>query len=130
MALGRRQIVAILSLGLLGWALCGAVMFAGMSVMPLEMALIVHAVAAPVIFAAISWFYFVRLRYTAPLPTAVIFTLIVVFTDFFLVALVINRTLDMFRSLLGTWIPFGLIFLSTYLMGLLLPRQAGGPKTA
>jgi len=38
--------------------------------------------------------------------------------DFFLVGLLIQRSLVMFTSALGTWIPFGLIFLSTYLSGL------------
>jgi hypothetical protein len=124
MGLHRRQILTILSLGLLGWALCGAVMFAGMAALPLGTALIVHAVAAPVIFAAISWLYFARWGYTTPIATAAMFMLVVVFMDFFLVALVINRSLDMFRGTLGTWIPFGLIFLSTYLTGLGLSSRA------
>jgi hypothetical protein len=64
------------------------------------------------------------LRYTSPLKTAVSFLLIVMFMDFFLVALIINRSLEMFRSLLGTWIPFGLIFLSTYLTGSVVEAQA------
>lgn len=130
MNLSRSQIIKVLSLGLLGWALCGAIMFVGMSVTSLETTLVVHAVGAPLIFAAISWFYFTRLRYTPPLRTAVIFTSLVIFMDLFLVALVINRSLEMFRSLLGTWIPFGLIFLSTYLTGLVVAAQRERPKTA
>ena len=130
MNLSRSQMITVLSLGLLGWALCGAIMFVGMSVTSLETTLVVHAAGAPVIFATISWFYFTRLRYTAPLGTAVIFTSIVIFMDLFLVALVINRSLEMFRSLLGTWIPFGLIFLSTYLTGLVVEAQSERPKTA
>jgi hypothetical protein len=42
----------------------------------------------------------------------------VIIVDFFIVALLINKSLDMFASLLGTWIPFVLIFTSTYLTGL------------
>jgi len=42
--------------------------------------------------------------------------------DFFVVTLLINRSLEMFTSLLGTWIPFALIFTSTYLTGLLVRR--------
>jgi hypothetical protein len=38
--------------------------------------------------------------------------------DFFVVGLLINRSLEMFASLLGTWIPFALIFTSTWLSGL------------
>jgi hypothetical protein len=38
--------------------------------------------------------------------------------DFFIVAMLINRNFEMFASLLGTWIPFALIFVSTFLTGL------------
>ena len=110
MNLGRSQLATILFLGLLGWVLCGAVMFVGMAVTTLEITLIAHAIGAPVIFSTISWFYFAKLRYTTPFRTAVVFTLTVIFLDFFVVALMINRSLEMFESLLGTWIPFGLIF--------------------
>ncbi len=37
-----------------------------------------------------------------------------------LVAPVFEKSYDMFRSLIGTWIPFILIFISTYLTGLYL----------
>ncbi len=87
------RIIMTSLLGLLGWALCGAIMFIGMSVMSLETTLIVHAIGAPVIFFIIS------------------------LVDFFLVALVINKSLEMFQGLLGTWIPFTLIFSSTYITG-------------
>jgi hypothetical protein len=99
-------------------------MFVGMTVASLQTTLIVHAIGAPIIFAAISWFCFTRLDYTSPLSTAIAFLLIVMAMDFFLVALVINRSLEMFQSLLGTWIPFALIFLSTYFTGLAVHRQA------
>lgn len=117
MRLSFRHVATILALALLGWALCGAVMFGGITLFSIDTAINVHAVAAPVIFSAISWLYFRRLRYTAPLTTATVFTLTVITLDFFIVALLINRSFDMFRSVLGTWIPFGLIFLSTLLTG-------------
>jgi hypothetical protein len=121
--LGLKQISIILFLGALGWALCGAIMFIGMSVMDLQTTLIVHAVGAPIVFTLISRYYFTKFNYTSPLQTGIAFFSIVVLMDFFIVALIINRSLDMFRSPLGTWIPFGLIFLSTYLTGLLFERQ-------
>jgi len=115
--------IIIAALGLLGWALCGAIMFIGMSIMSIETTLIVHAIGAPVIFSLISLFYFKKFRFTTPLKTAIVFFLIVILMDFFLVALVINRSMEMFQSLIGTWIPFGLIFLSTYLTGLLVDSK-------
>ena len=118
-----KQILIIVSLGLLGWALCGAIMFAGMSLMSIETTLIVHAIGAPVIFSLITLLYFKKFHFTTAFQTAALFILIVVIMDFFLVALVINKSLEMFQSLLGTWIPFILIFLSTYLTGLLVESK-------
>jgi len=118
-----KQISIIIALGLLGWALCGAIMFIGMSVMSIEKTLIVHAIGAPVIFSLISLWYFRKFRFTSPPLTAALFLLVVIFMDFFLVALIINKSLEMFQSLLGTWIPFVLIFLSTYLTGLITKKK-------
>ena len=115
--LRSHQVVVILLLGLLGWALCGAIMFVGMAVTTIETTLIAHAVGAPLIFGLISWFYFSSLHYTGPLATALVFVGIVVFMDVFFVAMVINRSFEMFTSPLGTWIPFALIFLATYITG-------------
>ncbi len=109
--------------GLVGWALCGAIMFVGMAVTSMQTTLIAHALGAPVIFTAISWIYYTRFGYTKPLTTAVVFLGIVVFLDFFPVATVINQSFEMFASLLGTWIPWALIFLSTYLTGLVVEAQ-------
>ena len=95
-------------------------MFVGMSFMTMETTLIIHAIGAPIIFSLISLLYFRRLRYTSPLHTAIVFVAIVILTDFFLVALVINKSFEMFQSPLGTWIPFALIFLSTYLTGVIV----------
>jgi hypothetical protein len=122
--LGFKQLAVIIFLGALGWALCGAIMFIGMSVMDLQTTLIVHAIGAPIIFSLISLIYFTRFNFTTPLQTATAFFLIVILLDFFIVAMIINRSFDMFLSPLGTWIPFGLIFLSTYLTGISLKGQS------
>jgi hypothetical protein len=109
--------MTVLAAGFVGWLGCFAVMGFGMATLGKDNALIVHAVAAPGIFAAVSLVYFSRFGYTSPLLTAAVFIGLVVGMDFFLVALVINRSLDMFGSPIGTWIPFTLIFASTYLTG-------------
>ena len=101
----------------IGWALCAATMGIGMAITSLENTLIIHAIGAPIFFALVSLVYFTRFGFISPLLTAVYFLVFVVLVDFFLVALIINRSLEMFRSLLGTWIPFLFIFLSTYITG-------------
>jgi len=115
--LKTKQLIIPIFLGLIGWALCGAIMFIGMAATDIQTTLIVHAIGAPIIFMLITWFYYKRVNYTTPIQTALLFICVVIFMDFFLVALVINKSLDMFQSPIGTWIPFGLIFLATYLTG-------------
>jgi hypothetical protein len=113
-----KKLFVILAHAFVGWALCAATMGIGMATLSMENALIVHAIGAPIFFTIVSQFYFSRFNYTLPLQTALIFVGFVMLMDFFVVALLINRSLDMFASLLGTWIPFALIFASTYLTGL------------
>lgn len=128
--LSAREYLVIVAFGLLGWALCGAIMFVGMAVTSMQTTLITHAAGAPVIFATISWIYFTKFGYTRPLATAFAFVAIVVFMDFFLVALVINRSLEMFTSVLGTWFPWVLIFFSTYLTGLIVETRSARTQEA
>jgi len=115
--MNSKKIIPILVHAFVGWALCGATMGIGMAVLPVHTALIVHAIGAPIFFILVSWNYFRKFNYTTPLQTAFIFTFFVIAVDFFGVALLVYRSLEMFNGLLGTWIPFGLIFASTYLTG-------------
>ena len=115
--MNTKNIIVVLAHAFIGWALCAATMGIGMATMSLENALIVHAIGAPIFFAIVSLVYFQKFNYTTPLQTAMIFVCFVIAVDFFVVALLINRSLEMFASLLGTWIPFALIFTSTYLTG-------------
>ncbi len=100
-----------------GWALCDLSIVIGMAVTSLYNALIIHAIGAPIFFATVSLIYFKKFNYTTPLLTAAIFVSFVVLMDFFVVALLIEQSFEMFQSLIGTWIPFALIFTSTYLTG-------------
>ena len=70
------------------------------------------------LFATISLIYYKKFNYTTPLQTAIVFVFFVVFMDVFVVALLIEKSFEMFTNILGTWIPFALIFVSAYLTGL------------
>jgi hypothetical protein len=118
-----KKALIILAHAFAGWVLCAATIGFGMAATSLNTALIIHAAAAPVFFAGVSLVYFRKFNYTTPLQTALVFTAFVVGMDFFVVALLINRSLDMFTSLLGTWIPFALIFSSTWLTGTLVLKS-------
>jgi len=95
----------------------------GMGVTSLENTLIIHAIGAPIIFVIISLVYFEKFNYTTLLQTAIAFVSFAVFMDVFVVSLLINKSFEMFASILGTWIPLALIFISTYLTGLYVMRQ-------
>ena len=123
--MNSKKVLTILAHAFVGWALCGATMGTGMSVLPVQTALIVHAIGAPIFFILVSWNYFWKFNYTTALQTAIIFTVFVMAVDFFVVALLVYRSLEMFNGLLGTWIPFALIFASTYLTGSYVVKSPG-----
>lgn len=108
--------------GVVGWGLCGAVMGFLLARTTEQRAVAWHAVAAPIIFAVITFVYFTYFGYTGPLVTALVFVGVVITLDVLIVALLIQRDFAMFGSILGTWLPFGLIFLATLSVGSL----AGG----
>lgn len=115
--LHKREVAILLAHAAVAWALCTATMAIGQAVASVDTALVVHAIGAPIFAGAVSWNYYRRFGYTTPLQTAITFVSFVIVVDFFLVALVILGSLEMFASPLGTWIPFALIFASTYLVG-------------
>jgi hypothetical protein len=113
-------VIIVIVFGFIGQMGCWGLMIGGQAVTTLDNALIIHAVGAPFVFALVSFIYFKKLNYTTPLITAISFVAIVILMDFFIVALLINQSFDMFLSPIGTWIPFALIFTSTCLTGSLL----------
>ena len=115
--MSARGTAVVVAHGLVGWALCAATMGVGMKLTTPQNALIVHALAAPVFFACISLVYFRRSGAWPPLRTAIAFLGVVAVMDVFVVALLIERSFTMFGSVLGTWLPFLLIFVSTWWTG-------------
>lgn len=114
-----KKATIILIHAFVGWGLCGATIGIGKNLTSMEITLVLHAIGAPIFFAIIALIYFKNFNFTAPLQTAVIFIGFVIFMDVFLVALFIEKSFAMFTSPLGTWIPFALIFLATYITGLI-----------
>ena len=113
-----KKSLVVLAHAFVGWALCGLTMGIGMATTSLHTTLIIHVIAAPIIFCLVSSLYFKKFHYTSLIQTAIIFVLFVVLLDILIVALLIEKNFEMFVSILGTWIPFILIFISTYLTGI------------
>lgn len=84
----------------------------------MQTTLVLHAVLAPLGFAALSLLYFRRFGYTTPLATAAAFVGLIVALDAGLIAPFVERSWAMFASVLGTWLPFALIFAATWFTGL------------
>jgi hypothetical protein len=124
--------LTVVAFALVGWALCFATIGAAMATTSKDNALMIHALAAPVFFVILSAVYFSRFGHTSPLATALALVGIVIAMDFFVVALVFLRSLDMFTSLIGTWIPFASIFAATYLTGTYMAgrRRSAGPDAS
>ena len=102
----------------IGWALCGAIIGIGREITTMKTTIIIHLIGAPVIFTIISMVYYKYYYFFWPLKTAILFLTFVMFMDFLVVALFIEKSFEMFTSFMGTWFPFILIFLSTFLTGL------------
>ncbi|MDH3890646.1 MAG: hypothetical protein OEV49_06145 [candidate division Zixibacteria bacterium] len=127
-----KQVVIFLAHAIVAWGLCGAVMGVGLSVSTEETALIAHLVAAPFIAAGVWFVYFKKFAYTTPVQTAGLFIGCVITLDVLIVALLIEKSFDMFKSPIGTWIPFGLMFVAILLVGRVAgnsPRKDGFPHS-
>jgi hypothetical protein len=128
--LNRRMFAAAVAI----WMACGAVMGVAQSATTKDNALIIHLIATPIIVLVVSLAYFTRTGSNRVALTAAVFTAVPMTLDFLLVAVVLLRSLEMFGSLIGTWIPFALIFTVTYLSGRLVAargsRSAAAPATS
>jgi hypothetical protein len=121
MTIGHAAVIVVFAL--VGWALCAAAIAIGFAVTTQTVALIVHAIVAPVVFAGLSWVYFTRFAYTTPLVTAALFLGLVAALDLVVVAALILRNFAMFGSVLGICLPFALIFAATWATGIAVGRQ-------
>lgn len=118
-----KRVTVIVVFAFLGWAACGATMGLGLAFLNIDTTLLIHAIGAPIYFILLSLIYFKKFLYTGPLMTAALFVGFVILVDFFFVALMLNKSLDMFRSFLGTWLPFILIFCATWVTGRVVVRH-------
>lgn len=112
--------------GAVGWAGCAATMGLLLALASQPVALAVHALAAPAVFAAVSRHYFRPSGAREPLPTALAFVAIVAFLDSVVVAWLFHQGFALFASIVGTWLPFLLIFLVTWATGAVMSMS--GPQ--
>ena len=129
-ALQIRKFGVVLVFAMIAQLLCWAIMVIGQIVTSIENTLIAHAIGAPIIAVLVSSIYYRKFNYTTPIQTAIVFVSVVIVVDVFVVALLIEKSFEMFTSPIGTWIPISSIFLATYLTGLFLARREKKTTTA
>lgn len=105
--------------GVVGWALCAAVMLGLLRVAGATAAIAIHDVFAPLAFAAIAVHYFRARGAREPIAVAAAFAAIVALLDLAMVAWP-RRDPAMLRSFAGFWLPLALIFLVTWTIGAVL----------
>ncbi len=124
-----KKILVIALFGLIGWGICGGIIAVGRSLTTMETTLIIHAIAVPIVFGVLSWIYHRYFHYTRPLQTGLIFMGMAMALDAGVIAPFAERSFAMFSSILGTWIPFGLIFLASTTVGWITIRTMKAQKT-
>jgi len=112
-----KKALIVLLFTLAGWGMLAAVLLIGRKLLGMPNALIAQAVAAPVVFALVSWLYFRRYAYTSPLRTACIFTGAAIFLQAAVFAFFTPQGATIFFRPLSAWAAFALTFATTYLVG-------------
>lgn len=110
---------SLFGFALLLWAACGTVMAFGRRLWGLSTALRVHLVAA----TAMSFLLSAMHRLIAPefgvVSRAAVLVGVAFMLDLLVVAPFFERSWDMFRSFIGTWAPFALMFAASLAAGAL-----------
>lgn len=109
--------IELLAASLVVWGLCGAVIGVGRRIWSMKTTLAVHLVAAPIFAFCLSALHRFAAPEFDPLLRAIVMTGVIVALDGLVVAPLFERSFAMFRSVVGTWLPFGLIFLASWTAG-------------
>lgn len=99
-----------------GWTMGAAVMATILSVTAVGAALVVHAIAAPLIFARVAWGYFELRGARAPLPTALTFAGVAAALDTALFEVLAPGRVG---GIAATWVPLASIIAVTLAIGAL-----------
>jgi len=100
-----------------GWAACGVLMAVLLALASERVALAVHAALVPILFVPVARHYFAARGARDPLPAALAFVATVIVLDLVVVAGLFLRSAVVFASVASTWLPFALVFLSTWATG-------------
>ncbi len=104
-------------LALVLWGACGGVIAVGRRLWSIDTTLRVHLVVAPVLAFLVAVAHKELAPGFDPLLRAAAITVVVVLLDALVVAPLFERSYAMFRSFVGTWLPFVAIFAACWAAG-------------
>ena len=110
----------LVGLALVLWGACGAVIAVGRKLWSLDTTLRVHLIAAPVFAFLVSAAHALLAPDFDPALRAAAITALVILLDAGVVAPLFERSFAMFRSFIGTWLPFIAIFLASWAAGVVI----------
>jgi menaquinone-dependent protoporphyrinogen oxidase len=110
----------LLEHGLLGGAITALLLAGLLAVAGTGTAVTLRALAAPVVFLAISLHYFRARGARAPLSTALGFAGLALLVDLVVVAGAFGRSLELYRGFAGGWLPLLLVVAVTWATGAVL----------
>ena len=112
--------ISLIVLALVVWAACGGVIAIGRRVWTMQTTLVVHLCAA----AAFAFAAAAAHKLMAPdfdiVGRAAAMTGLIIALDALVVAPLFERSYAMFRSALGTWVPFAAMFLASWVAGVVV----------
>ena len=113
--------VYLIGLALVLWGACGGVIAIGRRLWSIDTTLRVHLIVAPLVAFLLAAAHKEMAPAFDPLLRAASFTAIVVLLDALVVAPLFERSYAMFQSVMGTWLPFGAIFVAAWAAGIFTP---------
>jgi hypothetical protein len=108
----------LVGLAVVLWGACGGVIAVGRRLWSQDTTLRVHLIAAPIFAFLVAAAHKQLAPGFDPILRAVAITIIVMLLDALVVAPLFERSYAMFRSVIGTWLPFVAIFAACWAAGL------------
>jgi hypothetical protein len=111
--------VYLVGLALVLWGACGGVIAIGRKLWSIHKTLRVHLIAAAIVAFLVAAAHRALAPDFDPLVRAAAITAIVMLLDALVVSPLFERSYAMFRSVIGTWLPFAAIFAACLAAGVL-----------
>jgi hypothetical protein len=104
------------------WTLSAALLVGSSFLLWAATAVTIRVATAPMIAAVVASVFFTKYDDARPLGVAITFTATVALLDAIVLAALIQRSAAIFVQPLATWVPYALIFATTWMSGALMAQ--------